>query len=145
MITFSLEFWIILAAICLLLELITGGFYLMSVGVGGIAATISNYMGFDPITQLIFFAVFTIIFLIISRPLAKKLTKGSPSKKATTDRFIGQKGMVIEAIDSENSGMIKISGELWRARSEDSIDVGEEVVVSDVKGVRLIVKKVDEK
>jgi membrane protein implicated in regulation of membrane protease activity len=141
MIEFSLEFWIILAAACLLVELVGTGFYLMSVGIGAIGAAIANYIGLDPITQLIIFALVTVIFIVLSRPLANRLTRGAPNKKAAADRLIGEEGVVTEAINPENSGMIKISGETWRAIANDTITVGEIVIVEKVKGVKLCVRK----
>lgn len=141
MIDFSLEFWIIFASACFLLELMSGGFYLMSVGIGSSGAGIANYIGLDPTTQLIIFVLVTLIFIVISRPLAKKLTKGSPDKKATSDRLIGKEGVVTEPIDPENAGMIKIYGETWRTVAKEDIEVGEKVIVKKVKGVKLSVRK----
>jgi len=137
-----LSFWIILFAGCLFLEIVTTGFYLMSVGIGAACAAAASYIGLDPTTQLIIFTVVTIICLIASRPFANILTRGSPDKKAATDRFIGKEGVVIEAIDPDNAGMIKISGEEWRAISTEIISVGESVIVEKVKGVKLKVKKI---
>ena len=141
MFEFTLIFWIILFAGCLFLEIVTSGFYLMSVGIGAAVAGIANYMGIDPTTQLIVFTIVTIICLIASRPFANILTRGSPDKKAATDRFMGKEGLVTEAIDSDNAGMIKISGEEWRAISTEAIQVGESVIVEKVKGVKLKVRK----
>ena len=41
-----LEFWIILGIIFLIGELLSGGFYLLSIGLGAIAAAILNYLQF---------------------------------------------------------------------------------------------------
>ncbi|RBQ23042.1 hypothetical protein ALNOE001_11650 [Candidatus Methanobinarius endosymbioticus] len=109
-----LNFWILFFAVCLFLEIVTTGFYLMSVGIGSVAAAIANYLGFDPTIQLIIFVIITIICIIASRPLANRLTRESPDKKVATDRLVGKEGVVFEAIDPENSGMLKISGEFWR-------------------------------
>jgi len=136
-----LSFWIILFAGCLFLEIVTTGFYLMSVGIGAAAAGVANYIGIDPTTQIIIFVVVTVICLIASRPFANLLTRGAPDKRAATDRFIGKVGVVTEAIDPDNAGMIKISGENWRAISSDTLSVGESVVVEKVKGVKLKVRK----
>lgn len=141
MFSIPLNFWIVLFAVCLFLEIVTAGFYLMSVGIGAAIAGIANYMSFDPTTQLIIFAVVTVICLIASRPFANMLTRGSPDKKATTDRLIGKEGVVTETIDPENAGMIKIGGESWRSIANDNISIGEKVVVEEVKGVKLKVKK----
>ena len=136
-----LGFWIILFAGCLFLEIVTSGFYLLSVGIGAAAAGIANYLGIDPMIQVIIFAIVTIICLIASRPFANRLTRGSPDKKATSDRFIGKEGVVSKTIDPDNAGMIKIYGETWRAISDDSIAIDEKVIVEEVKGVKLKVRK----
>ena len=138
---FTLEFWIIIFVSCILLEIITTGFFLMSIGIGSAAATVANYMNFDPITQMLVFIIVTIICLIVSRPFAKKLTQGSPKKKATADRLLEKEGTVVEAIDIENSGMVNISGESWRAIADENISVGEKIIVEEIKGVRLKVSK----
>lgn len=138
----QLEFWILFAATCLLLELVSAGFYLMSVGIGSASAAVANYIGFDPTTQLIVFAIVTIICLIASRPLAHHLTAGGPDVKVAAERLIGEEGIVTEPIDPENAGMIKISGEEWRAISNVDIGVREKVIVEEVKGVKLkVIKK----
>lgn len=138
----TLEFWIILFVVCLLLEIITTGFFLMSIGIGSAAAAVISYLNFDPITQMLVFVVVTIVCLIVSRPFAKKLTQGSPKKKATSDRLIGKEGTVLEPIDIENSGIVKIHGENWRAVADEDISVGEKIIVQKIKGVRLkVIKK----
>jgi len=119
----------------------TAGFFLLSIGIGSAAAALVNYMNFDPITQLLVFVVVTIICLLASRPFAKKLTRSSSKKKAASDRLLGKGGVVVEAIDIENSGMVKISGETWRAIADENISVGEKIIVTEIKGVRLKVKK----
>lgn len=138
---FTLEFWIILFFICLLLEIITTGFFLMSIGIGAAAAAVANYINLDPTTQLLIFVIVTIICLIVSRPFAKKLTKGSPKKKAASDRLLGKEGTVVEPIDIENSGMVNISGESWRAIADETISAGEKIIVEEIKGVKLKVMK----
>ena len=58
-----LEFWIILAIAFLIGELLTGGFYLLSIGLGSIAAAILNYLQFDITIQIIAFIIITLIFI----------------------------------------------------------------------------------
>lgn len=134
-------FWIIFAAACILLELFSAGFYLMSLGIGAAGAAVANYFGLDATTQLIVFAIVTTICLIASRPLANHLTKGGPDIKVASERLLGEEGVVLEKIDPENAGMIKISGEQWRAIANTDITIGEKVIVEAVKGVKLKVRK----
>ena len=139
---FSLEFWIILFVVCVLLEIVSAGFFLLSIGIGSATAALANYMGFDPLSQILVFVIVTTVCLVVSRPFAKKLTQGSPKKKAASDRLLKKEGIVVEAIDVEDSGMVKISGESWRAIADENISVGEKIIVEDIKGVRLkVIKK----
>ena len=136
-----LEFWIILAIIFLIGELLSGGFYLLSIGLGAIAAAILNYLQFSITLQIIAFILITVIFILISRPLYRKLNKNTVDKKSNTERLIGLKAKVTEDIDSHKIGTINVNGEVWKAISDEKISEGEEVEITDIEGVKLKVKK----
>lgn len=95
-----LEFWIMLAIIFLIGELMTGGFYLLSIGIGAIAAAILNYLQYSITTQIIAFILITLIFILISRPLYRKLNQNTVDKKSNTERLIGLKAKATDDIDS---------------------------------------------
>ena len=138
-----LEFWIILGIIFLIGELLSGGFYLLSIGLGAIAAAILNYLQFSITLQIIAFILITVIFILISRPLYKKLNKNTIDKKANTERLIGLKAKVTEDIDSHKIGNINVNGEVWKAISDEKISKGETVEITEIEGVKLKVKKLD--
>ncbi|WP_409199816.1 NfeD family protein [Methanobrevibacter sp. DSM 116169] len=138
---FNLEFWLILAVLFILGELLTGTFFLLSLGVGSAAAGLVNYLDFDYRIQLLAFVVVSLICIIASKPLANKLTKNSPNKKSNSDRLIGKEVLVTEEIDKEKLGLVKHSGDVWKAKSNDNLSVGEEAIVEGIDGVKLIVKK----
>lgn len=63
-----------------------------------------------------------------------------------SEGLIGQKGPVRVALKSDNlkppySGMVLVSGELWRAQSDEELNKGEPIIVTAVDGVTLHVKK----
>lgn len=61
---------------------------------------------------------------------------------AGPEAIIGMKGKVVRPIDPD--GLIKIGGELWRAKSAgSSIDIGEEVTVVEQDSTMLIVRSGD--
>ena len=138
---FSLEFWLILAVILVLAELFTLTFFMLSLAVGSVFAGLANYLGLDPVGQLLVFAVVTVVCVIISRPIATRLTKNSPDKKANSDRLIGKEGVVIEAINNDSMGMVNFLGDQWKAVSDTEIAVGEKVIVEKIEGVKLFVRK----
>lgn len=135
------EFWIALAIIFLIGELLSGGFYLLSIGIGAIAAAILNYLQFSITIQIIAFILITVIFIFISRPLYRKLNKNTVDKKSNTERLIGLKAKVTEDIDSHKIGTIKVNGEVWKAISDEKIEKGEEVEIIEIEGIKLKVKK----
>ena len=137
----GLQIWILIAAVCFIGELITAGFFILWFGVGASVAAVLNYLGFSENTQIIAFILVAIILLALSRPLAKKITQGMPTKKATSDRLIGEKGIVVEDISPENGGIVQISGDIWRAISDQKIGEGSTILVEKIEGVKLVVKQ----
>jgi len=139
---FSLEFWLIMAVLFILGELLTGTFFLLSVGIGAAFAGLSNYLNHDPITQLIVFVVATIIMVLLSKPIATKLTKNSPAKKSNADRLIGEQVKVIEEIKKDEIGLVSYMGDNWKATSNDDIPQDDKAIVESINGVTLTVKKI---
>ena len=94
--------------------------------------------------QIALFAVVSVLALILTRPLVKKITaaKFSPTN---ADRFIGQTGVVTKRIDNlQASGEVRVKGAVWTARSEDeavAIEENETVTVKRIDGAKLIVAK----
>jgi len=48
---------------------------------------------------------------------------------------------VLQSIASSGHGSVKVGYEEWRARAEENINEGEEIVVTGISGVTLIVEK----
>ncbi|MDI9618355.1 NfeD family protein [Methanothermobacter sp.] len=135
--------WVIIAAICLIGEMLTAGFFLLWFAFGALAAAALGYIGFDTTAQFVTFIVVSVILLAISRPFAARIT-GEPSKKAAADRLIGREGTVTEAITPQSSGLVRVDGETWRARSDAALKEGDLVKVKAIEGVKLVVEKVEE-
>lgn len=140
---FDLQIWILIAAVCIIGELITAGFFILWFGVGASVAAVLSYFGFSETTQFIAFILVSIILLGLSRPFAKKITQGMPNKKAASDRLIGEKGIVMEDISLKNGGIVRISGDTWRAISDQEIGEGTSILVEKIEGVKLVVKPVE--
>lgn len=136
----GLQIWILIAAVCFIGEMMTVGFFLLWFGMGASVSAVLNYFGFSETTQIIAFILISIILLAVSRPFAKKITQGTPSKKAASDRLIGEKGLVIEEISPEKGGVVNIGGDIWRAISDQKIKKDKHILVEKIEGVKLIVK-----
>ena len=90
------------------------------------------------------FTVVSILVLAITRPFVKK--KLTVQKTETNSRaLIGKVAKVIQPIDNlQSQGRVMVEDMDWSARSENGepIDVGEEVLIKEIQGVKLIVEKI---
>ena len=139
----NLMIWIWLGAIVLfgVVEAATAGLVSIWFVAGALAALIAVLLGAGIWVQLVAFVVVSAAAL--TRPLVKKITAGR-SVPTNADRVLGREAKVTETIDNENStGAVYVDGKTWTARSVDGIviPVGEQVEVSSMEGVKLLVQK----
>lgn len=132
--------WIIIILILTVLEISTVGL----VSIWFIAsALVSLILSFFVPSFYIQFAVFVIlglILLITTRPLLAKFIK-TKNSSTNLDRVIGMTGIVTEEISKNTVGEVKVDGKKWSAISNKKIAVGQEVIIKDIEGVKLIVEK----
>lgn len=86
--------------------------------------------------------IICVIYVIIGRRYIHKRT-AVPLSKSNIDTIIGKSGIVEKDISREKDGLVKVSNEQWRARSEEPIGTGEIITVTGIKGVTLEVKKIE--
>lgn len=135
--------WMALAAIFIVGEIFTAGFFLMWFGIGAAAAGIVTLVGLGPAWQLGAFVIVSGVLFAVSRRLADKITKKQPPGVGA-DRFIGIEGIVLEEIDNQkNTGRVRLKNEDWRANSETTaiISKGTRVEVVGLDGTHLIVRE----
>lgn len=138
--------WMALAAAFIIGEIFTPGFFLLWFGIGAIVASILAVLGLGMGWQWGAFLIIASVLFVISRRFAERFTKKQPSGIGA-DRFVGEKGMVLEEIDNiKNTGLVRIRNEDWRADSEreEIISKGKIVEVVKVVGTHLVVKVVRE-
>ncbi|MCC7549879.1 MAG: NfeD family protein [Methanobacterium sp.] len=138
----GIEAWIVLAGFCFIGEMLTTSFFLLWFGVGASIAAVLNYLGFDPMVQIVAFILISIVLLAVSRPLAQKITK-EPPRKAASDRLIGKHGIVIEDILPDTGGVVKVEGDVWRAISPKTILKDNKIIVKKIESVKLYVVPVE--
>jgi membrane protein implicated in regulation of membrane protease activity len=138
--------WFIFAAIFIVGEIFTAGFFLACFGIGAIIAGVLAMIGLNSVWQWAAFVVVSGILFAVSRRFAEKFTKKQPPGIGA-DRFIGKEGIVLEDIDNaENTGSVRIDKEIWRADSETGkiIKKGRRIVVVRLDGTHVVVKPEEE-
>ncbi|MBE0433032.1 NfeD family protein [candidate division WOR-3 bacterium] len=134
--------WLVLAAVFLVAEIFTAGFFIFWFGIGAAAAGLLALLGLNIVWQWFVFVVISGSLFIVSRRFAERFTKKQPPGIGA-DRFIGKIGVVLEDINNvKNTGRVRIDKDEWRADSEtdDTIAAGTRVVVTRLDGTHVIVK-----
>ncbi len=110
-------------------------------GLGALVALVSAFFYPHPWLSVAIFIASSAILVILSRPLAEKIS-GKQPRKAASDGLIGERGIVIEEIDPlKNKGKVRVGSDIWRAVSSEKIEKNSWVRVEKIEGVHLIVKK----
>jgi membrane protein implicated in regulation of membrane protease activity len=138
--------WMIIAALFIVGEIFTQGFFLLWFGVGAAAAGVLALLGLGFGWQLAAFVVISGVLFIVSRRFAERFSKKQPPGIGA-DRFIGLEGIVLEEIDNvKNSGRVRVQKDEWRADSEkgEIIPVGDRVKVTRMDGTHLVVTVIRE-
>jgi inner membrane protein len=136
--------WIAIAAILLIAEIFTAGFFLIWFSIGAAGAGILSMLGVGRPAQLIVFILLSCILFVFGRRFAKMVTINQPPGIGA-DRFIGQNGYVIEEIDNiSGKGRVKAGTDEWRAMSDngDKIDINTLIEIIRIDGTKAIVKQV---
>ena len=90
--------------------------------------------------QFLVFGICGLIIMVLTRPILKKILK-KDNEKTNLDRVIGMNGECTMDISKNKIGEVKVDGKRWSAISSTKILKGEDVVVTDIDGVKLKVKK----
>lgn len=134
--------WFVLLLVFCVIEAASVQLVSVWFALGALAALVAKFFNASLTAQVTIFIVVSIICLIATRPIVKKLhSKNIQSTNA--DRCIGQDAVVIEEIDNMNAkGQVKVNGNVWTARSENGEIIPKDSIVKTVRieGVKLIVK-----
>ena len=136
-------FWLAVMIVLLIIEGVVPGLVSVWFAVGALAAMISALFEAPFWLQTVWFLIVSIASLCLTRPLVKKYVN-SKVQPTNADALIGKECIVTESIDNiAGEGTVKISGQVWTARStDDSVKIaqGKIVTVKEIRGVKLIVE-----
>jgi membrane protein implicated in regulation of membrane protease activity len=135
-------FWIILAVVLGVAEMVTGTFVLVMLAVGALAATVPALFHAPVWLQALTFAIVSLLTLVGIRPaMQRRIHSSSESTPMGLQAIEGSAGLVLENVDLDH-GLVKIDGELWSARPYDAsqtFQTGERVRVIEVRGATALV------
>ena len=140
--------WIVLAIALAIGEAFTATLLVIMFAAGALAAAGAAALGAPLLLQVIVFALVSGLSVGAVRPIIIRHARSALEAGETPfglEAMEGSHGMVLEEVNAD-SGMIKIDGELWQARSFDGNEKylpGERVRVLRVRGATAIVWRDD--
>lgn len=137
--------WLVLAAILIVAEIFTAGFFMLPFGIGAAVAAGLAFVDVPTIWQWGAFFAVSAVSLLGLRRFADHVTHDSP-EGVGADRLIGLHGIVIEAVEpSDGRGRVRVQREEWRADSSEhtTIPKGARVTVERISGAHLVVRPAD--
>jgi membrane protein implicated in regulation of membrane protease activity len=127
-----------------LLELIIGvetGLDLVFIGSAFIIGGVATWPFHSWVWTVIITSIICVAYVVIGRRYVHRWTMVRKAK-TNIDAIIGRQGIVIKSVAKNVDGLVKVGYEQWRARAEEDIKEGDEIVVTSVSGVTLIVEKI---
>ena len=136
--------WSIAAVLLAVGEIFTPGlFFLGPVAVAAVAGAIAAAVGAAVWLQLVVFIAGSLASLGLLRPIARAHLRMPAAIRTGAAALEGAKAVVLQRVDGR-SGLVKIGGEEWSARSympDEAFDVGTEVEVVQIQGATALVYK----
>ncbi|MCT8978018.1 NfeD family protein [Clostridium sp. CX1] len=138
----SIILWLIVGGAALAIDIATSSFLFVWFTVGAIAAIIMQTLDFSFIAQLITFIVVSGISMAVGYPIARRTIKSSVKRTPVREEtYVGKILTVDEDILEE--GKIRVDGVYWQAVNDgETIEKGDQVKITEVKGNRIIIKKI---
>ena len=127
-----------------LLELIIGvetGLDLVFVGSTFIIGGLVTWPFHSWVLTVIVTSIICVAYVVLGRRYVHRWTMVRKAK-TNIDAIIGRQGIVLKSIAKNVDGLVKVGYEQWRARAEEDIKQGDEIVVTSVSGVTLIVERI---
>lgn len=142
---FYVIMWAAIFIITLVIEIETFNLTTIWFCISALVALILSVFNVDIIIQVVVFIVLSVVLLILTKPLARKVMK-KETIKTNTDRLINQIAVVTKEILPNEFGEVRIQGTFWRAVNYENLtfSIGENVIIDGISGVKLIVSKVEE-
>ncbi len=135
--------WIIVACAFAAGEIASLGFFLAPFAGGALLAALVDLTGAPDVFSIAVFLVASALMFGLLRPIVQRHARMPPSIRTGTQALLGESVLVLEPIDNDHdTGTVKLSGEIWTARSyldDHPIPAGTRVEVVEIRGATALV------
>lgn len=141
------QIWLIIAGVCLVIEIATVGFLVFWFAVAALITCILSLFIHNVIIQTAIFIVISVILIFLTKPLTDKISK-KDQIVTNSNSIIGKEAIVTKEINTKTNviGQVKIGGDTWSATTYNFgnvIPVGSMVKILKIDGVKLIVDPIN--
>jgi len=137
-------FWVIVALIFAVAEVLTVAFFAIFVTIGALGAALASLLGFNLLVQAVVLGVIGVAGIFVARPyLVEHLNIGRPGLRSGADSMVGQQAVLMEPILGVGQpGHVKLAGESWPAVTDDGspLPANTLVVVTALRSTVLVVR-----
>ncbi len=144
----SSNLWLVWTLVCvfaLILEVTSGTFYLMCFALGAACSIIASLLTSALWVQVLVFVIGSALCVFGVRPFAVKyLHPHHDDRPSNADALIGRTGIVIEPIEPDKPGYVKVDGDEWKATADAGATIEKGRQVKIVSRDSIIVKVVEE-
>ncbi len=132
--------WTFITISIILIEVNTGHDIILWFMIGSILTLVLSLFTNNFIVQFVFFVLCSTFLMTLLYKRFK--SSGSTVIKTNKDALIGRHVKVIKSISPKITGTVLVGDIIWTAKSTDTLESGEFVVVDEIIGNTLIVYKV---
>ncbi len=129
--------WLSVALLLVILEMFLLDMNALLLGVAAALAAVPAALGANFLLQSIVFAIAAVLLLAVLRPVAvRHLRRGNPQDRTNVMRLQGEPALILEETNNL-TGLAKISGESWTARSSvpgEVLQPGSTGYVNEIRG-----------
>lgn len=134
------QMWLLVAVVCLIVELTNGDFYVMCFSLGAVATAVFSAFGLSFYGQLLVFAIASVLCIFFVRPFAIKFLHAKNRERlSNADALIGRIGRVSQAVEAGGYGRVAIDGDDWKAESVDGMPIEKDCSVKVVGRESIII------
>ncbi|WP_156690525.1 NfeD family protein [Mycobacterium sp. Marseille-P9652] len=136
--------WLIFALVLAGAEALTGHLFLVMLGGGALAASVTSWVTDWPEwANGAVFLVVSVLLLLLVRPALRRRLTPAPGRPTGIKALEGKNALVLNRVTG-NDGRVKLDGEVWTARPLNEGDVfepGDKVTVMHIDGATAVVFK----
>jgi membrane protein implicated in regulation of membrane protease activity len=133
--------WLVLGAVLVVVELLTLTIALGMLGAAAFLTAGVALLGGGVVLQSLTFGLASLGLLVFARPPVQRMLTSRDDGSTDARALSGSTAVVVERV-SDDTGQVRLNGELWRARpyaGGGPVDAGREVSVAAVDGATLLV------